>query len=44
MPIHHAVLALLEEGDSYGYELRAQFRQMVGPSGATSTSGISTRC
>ena len=31
MPIHHAVLALLEEGDSYGYELRAQFRQMVRP-------------
>ena len=31
MPIHHAVLALLEEGDSYGYELRAHFRQMVGP-------------
>src|SRR6478736_1353869 len=33
MPIHHAVLALLEEGDSYGYELRAQFRQMVGRQG-----------
>ncbi len=31
MPIHHAVLALLEEGDSYGYELRAQFQQLVGP-------------
>ncbi|MBA3736103.1 MAG: PadR family transcriptional regulator [Actinobacteria bacterium] len=31
MPIHHAVLALLDEGDSYGYELRAQFRQLVGP-------------
>lgn len=31
MPIHHAVLALLQEGDSYGYELRAQFQQLVGP-------------
>ena len=31
MPIHHAVLALLHEGDSYGYELRAQFQQLVGP-------------
>jgi DNA-binding PadR family transcriptional regulator len=31
VPIHHAVLALLEEGDSYGYELRAQFQQLVGP-------------
>jgi len=31
VPIHHAVLALLEAGDSYGYELRAQFQQLVGP-------------
>ncbi len=31
MPIHHAVLALLEEGDSYGHALRAQFQQIVGP-------------
>ncbi len=31
MPIHHAVLALLDEGESYGYELRAQFQQLVGP-------------
>ncbi len=31
MPIHHAVLALLDQGDSYGYELRAQFQQLVGP-------------
>ncbi|HEX6491764.1 MAG TPA: PadR family transcriptional regulator [Gaiellaceae bacterium] len=31
MPIHHAVLALLEEGESYGYELRAQFKEAVGP-------------
>ena len=31
MPIHHAVLALLDDGDSYGYELRAQFQQLVGP-------------
>jgi DNA-binding PadR family transcriptional regulator len=31
VPIHHAVLALLDDGDSYGYELRAQFQQLVGP-------------
>lgn len=31
MPIQHAVLALLAEGDSYGYELRAEFEQAVGP-------------
>jgi DNA-binding PadR family transcriptional regulator len=27
MPIQHAVLALLAERDSYGYELRAEFER-----------------
>jgi DNA-binding PadR family transcriptional regulator len=31
MPIQHAVLALLAQSDSYGYELRAQFKESVGP-------------
>jgi DNA-binding PadR family transcriptional regulator len=31
MPIHHAVLALLEDGPSYGYELKASFEEAVGP-------------
>lgn len=31
MPIHHAVLALLEGGSSYGYELKARFEESVGP-------------
>lgn len=31
MPIQHAVLALLAEGESYGYELRAEFRDSIGP-------------
>ena len=31
MPIHHAVLALLATGASYGYELKARFEQSVGP-------------
>lgn len=31
MPIHHAVLALLADGSSYGYELKAQFEESVGP-------------
>ncbi|MDX6453850.1 MAG: hypothetical protein QOH16_3899 [Gaiellaceae bacterium] len=31
MPIQHAVLALLEQGESYGYELRTQFKESVGP-------------
>ena len=31
MPIQHAVLALLVEGESYGYELRSQFKDAVGP-------------
>jgi DNA-binding PadR family transcriptional regulator len=31
MPIHHAVLALLERGEAHGYELKAQFVESVGP-------------
>jgi DNA-binding PadR family transcriptional regulator len=31
VPIHHAVLALLAEGASYGYELKARFEDTVGP-------------
>lgn len=31
MPIQHAVLALLAEGPSHGYELRAEFQESVGP-------------
>lgn len=31
MPIHHAVLALLAEGPSYGYELKSRFEESVGP-------------
>jgi len=31
LPIQHAVLALLAERPSHGYELRAEFREAVGP-------------
>ena len=31
MPIQHAVLALLVDGPSYGYELKASFEDAVGP-------------
>ena len=31
MPIQHAVLALLADGESHGYDLREQFEQAVGP-------------
>jgi DNA-binding PadR family transcriptional regulator len=31
MPIHHAVLALLVEGPSYGYELKGMFEEAIGP-------------
>lgn len=31
MPIHHAVLAILADGPTHGYDLRAQFREAVGP-------------
>jgi DNA-binding PadR family transcriptional regulator len=31
MAIQHAVLALLADGESYGYELRSEFLESVGP-------------
>jgi DNA-binding PadR family transcriptional regulator len=31
MPIHHAVLALLQDGPSYGYELKGRLEGAVGP-------------
>jgi DNA-binding PadR family transcriptional regulator len=31
MPIHHAVLGLLADRPSYGYELKANFEEAVGP-------------
>ena len=31
MPIQHAVMALLAERESYGYELKASFERSVGP-------------
>lgn len=31
MPIQHAVLALLADGSSHGYDLRARFQESVGP-------------
>src|SRR5947208_935140 len=31
MPIHHALLALLADGESYGYELKGAFERSVGP-------------
>jgi DNA-binding PadR family transcriptional regulator len=31
VPIHHAVLGLLADGPSYGYELKARFEDAVGP-------------
>lgn len=31
MPLHHAVLALLSDGPSYGYELKNQFEDAIGP-------------
>ncbi len=31
MPIHHAVLALLADGPSYGYELKTSFQKAIGP-------------
>lgn len=30
MPIHHAVLGMLAEGPSYGYELKASFEDAIG--------------
>ncbi|MEU1540614.1 PadR family transcriptional regulator [Actinacidiphila glaucinigra] len=31
MPLHHAVLALLSEGPSHGYELKGRFEEAIGP-------------
>ncbi|MFF3564983.1 helix-turn-helix transcriptional regulator [Streptomyces sp. NPDC002574] len=31
MPLHHAVLALLTDGPSHGYELKGRFEQAIGP-------------
>ncbi|MFF7213714.1 PadR family transcriptional regulator [Streptomyces sp. NPDC008238] len=31
MPLHHAVLALLAEGPSHGYELKGRFEEAIGP-------------
>jgi DNA-binding PadR family transcriptional regulator len=31
MPIQHAILALLVDGESYGYELRGAFESSIGP-------------
>lgn len=31
MPIQHAVLALLSQGESYGYVLRSEFEATIGP-------------
>lgn len=31
MPLQHAVLALLTDGPSYGYELKASFEDAIGP-------------
>jgi DNA-binding PadR family transcriptional regulator len=31
MPIHHAILGLLSEGPSYGYQLKTNFEEAVGP-------------
>jgi DNA-binding PadR family transcriptional regulator len=31
LSIHHAVLGLLADGPSYGYELKANFERAIGP-------------
>ena len=31
MPLHHALLSLLADGESYGYELKGVFERAVGP-------------
>jgi DNA-binding PadR family transcriptional regulator len=31
LPIHHALLSLLDHGESYGYELRAELERSAGP-------------
>ncbi|HJQ01502.1 MAG TPA: PadR family transcriptional regulator [Jatrophihabitans sp.] len=39
MPIHHAVLALLTDGPSHGYQLKAEFERSVGPQWGTLNIG-----
>jgi DNA-binding PadR family transcriptional regulator len=39
MPIHHAVLALLADGESYGYQLKGAFDRSVGPQWGTLNIG-----
>ena len=39
MPIQHAVLALLAEGPSYGYDLKARFESDIGPQWGTLNIG-----
>lgn len=39
MPLHHAVLALLVDGPSYGYELKGAFESAVGPQWGTLNIG-----
>lgn len=39
MPIQHAVLALLSEGESYGYVLRSEFEETIGPQWGTLNIG-----
>lgn len=39
MPIQHAVLALLAEGPSYGYDLKARFESEIGPQWGTLNIG-----
>src|SRR3954468_9735107 len=39
MPLHHAVLALLVEGPSHGYELKGRFEAAIAPRGGGLNSG-----
>src|SRR5207237_5768092 len=39
MPINHAVLGLLVQGPSYGYELRGSFERAIGPQWGTLNIG-----
>jgi DNA-binding PadR family transcriptional regulator len=39
MPLHHAVLSLLVDGPSYGYELKGAFERSVGPQWGTLNIG-----
>jgi DNA-binding PadR family transcriptional regulator len=39
MPLHHALLSLLAEGESYGYELKGAFDRSAGPQWGTLNIG-----